>query len=362
MDNVGDPDIRFDEQGVSNYWTEAEAKKPKFQLSESESAEKQRALVEMIKKEGKGKEYDCLIGLSGGVDSSYVAVWAKENGLRPLAVHFDNGWNSEIAVSNIKNICDKLDIELYTYVVDWEEFLDLQRAFIKASVVDIEMLTDNSHKAVSLSVAKEFGIKYLLSGANFATENIMPPSWNWNKQDLTNIKAIHKQFGERPMKSYKSISQTKWLFMKYTSMGLHYLTPLNLINFRKSDAMEELKEKVGWKYYGGKHYESVWTKFYQAYILPTKFNIDKRKIHLSSLILNKEISREEALLEMSKPLYNAEELKRDRQFVLKKLKFSEAEFEKIMAKPRVPHDHYASDIKYRNAIKKIVTTLGIHKS
>ena len=353
LDTKGDPDIQFDDQGICQYWKAAEAMKSNYVFSQEESKSRNAKLVQKVKNAGKNNEYDCLIGLSGGVDSSYVAVWAKENGLHPLAVHFDNGWNSEIAVSNIKSICEKLDIDLYTYVVNWEEFVDLQRSLIKASVVDIEIVTDNSHKAVSLDVAKKHNIKYALSGANFATESMMPPSWNWNKHDLTNLMAIHKIFGEKKIDSYKSLGQLKWFLMKNSNFGPKCLSPLNNLNYRKDKAMEILKEKVGWRYYGGKHYESVWTKFYQAYLLPQKFNIDKRKVHYSSLILNEEITREEAIKEVEKPLYAEIELANDKEYVLKKLKFSESEFDDIMKKTPLPHTHYASDYKTMKIMSKM---------
>lgn len=353
LDTIGDPDIRFDEEGVSQYWVEAEKKRKLYVFTEEESKRKSNELVEKVKKSGEGKEYDCLIGLSGGVDSSYVALWAKKQGLRPLAVHFDNGWNSEIAVSNIKNICENLDIDLYTYVVNWEEFADLQRALIRASVVDVEMVTDNSHKAVSLDVARKHKIKYLLSGANFATENMMPPTWNWNKHDLTNLMAIHKLYGDKKIKSYKSIGQLKWFLLKHAKSGPKYLTPLNYLNYRKNDTMEVLKQEVGWRYYGGKHYESVWTKFYQAYLLPEKFKIDKRKVHLSSLILNKEVTRDEALQELAEPLYSQDELQNDKEYVLKKLKFTESEFDKIMSESPRAHTYYKSDYKVMKSMSSI---------
>ena len=353
MDTQGDPDITFNEYGVCNYYEDAESRYSNFVYSPEESETKLIKLANEIKQEGKGNEYDCIIGLSGGVDSSYVAIWAVEMGLRPLAVHFDNGWNSEIAVNNIKKIIDKLGIDLYTYVVNWDEFADLQRSFFKASVVDVEMITDNSHKAVTVSIAKEYGIKYNLHGGNFRTENMMPPSWSWNKQDVLNIKDIHKKYGTRPLKTFKTISDLRWEFIKRTGFSLKLAMPLNLMNFRKDEAMDVLKEKVGWEYYGGKHYESVFTKFFQAYYLPEKFKIDKRKVHLSSLILNNEISREEAIIEISKPLYQEEELRRDKEYVLKKLGFSKDEWSRIMTEPVRSHDYYSSNVKFRNALTSI---------
>lgn len=353
LDNIGDPYITFNKEGVSNYFEKAAARYPDYVFSEKESEERQERMAETIRKAGKGRDYDCLLGLSGGVDSSYVAYWAKKYDLRPLAVHFDNGWNSEIAVRNIKNIVEKLDIDLLTYVVDWDEFVDLQRSFFKSSVVDVEMITDNSHKAVTVEVAKKYKIPYNLHGGNFRTENMGPKTWSWNKQDVLNIKDIQKKFGTRKIKSYKYISDFKWEFIRRTGLGLKVVQPLNNVNYRKFDAMEILKKEVGWEYYGGKHYESVFTKFYQAYYLPEKFNIDKRKVHLSSLILNEEITREDALIELQQPLYTESDLRKDKAYVLKKLGFSFEEWDNIMETPPRLHTDYDSNAKYRGFAESV---------
>ena len=350
LDNIGDPNITFDENGVSNYYSTAEAKYSNFVFSDSEATDRQEKIAEDIRKAGKGREYDCIIGLSGGVDSSYLAAWAKKYDLRPLAVHFDNGWNSEIAVRNIEKIVEKLDIDLYTYVVDWEEFVDIQRSFFKASVVDVEMITDNSHKAVSVKIAKKYKIPYNLHGGNFRTENMGPSTWSWNKQDIRNLKDIQKKFGTRNLKSYKYISDFRWELLSRTRLGLKVAKPLNNMNYRKDEAMKELQRDLDWQYYGGKHYESIFTKFYQAYYLPQKFNIDKRKVHLSSLILNQEITREEAIAELEKTLYDSADLKREKAYVLRKLGFTESEWEVIMKAPPRAHTYYASNARTRGII------------
>ncbi len=353
MDTVGDPNIEFDKDGVCQYYRGSEKSLPNFVFTDKQARINQEKLTNEIRTAGKGKEYDCLVGISGGVDSSYTAYWAKEMGLRPLAIHFDNGWNSETAVSNIENLVKKLDIDLYTYVVNWDEFADLQRSFFKASVVDVEMITDNSHKAVSLSVAKKYGIKYHIHGGNFRTENMMPPFWNWNKQDVRNIKSIHKRHGTIPIKSYKYITDSRWEIMRRLGVGGTFVMPLNQMNYSKTKAMELLKNRLGWRYYGGKHFESVFTKFYQAYYLPEKFNIDKRKVHYSSLILNGEISREAAIEELKSPPYKISERETDRAFVLKKLGFSESEWEEIMNTPPKRHLDYKSNYKTRKFIQGI---------
>jgi hypothetical protein len=276
------------------------------------------------------------------VDSSYVALLAARHSLRTLLVHFDNGWNSAVAVENIRGIVDGLGFDLETYVIDWEEFRDLQRSFFQASVVDIEMLTDHAITAAMFSIARKRGIRYILSGVNLATESGLPQAWYWNKQDLRNIKAIHKRFGGVKLNSFPTLSTWRWIVQRHLRRFV-FVEILNMVNYRKLEAMAQLTSELGWRYYGGKHYESVFTKFYQAYVLPTKFGIDKRKAHLSSLVRNGELRRDEALAELAKPLYDPAELRQEKEYVLKKLDFSEQEFERIMALPVRSHLDYPSD-------------------
>ena len=340
-----DPDIKFDTIGICNHCKDAEKKIHSYQFSSSESDVNLKNLAAKIKKRQRG-EYDSILGLSGGVDSSYVAYLAKKMGLNPLCVHFDNGWNSDIAVKNIKNIIDVTGFDLYTYVIDWPEFRDLQRAFFKAGVVDIEMLTDHAIFASLFKIRSKHNITTVLSGTNYTTEHGMPKTWSWAKMDLRNIKSIQKKFGDMKIKSFPTMNTFYWLVMRKFNFGGTFDEPLNVVNFRKNDAMVVLSKEFSWQYYGGKHYESVFTKFYQAYILPTKFGIDKRKMHLSGLIRNKELSREEALSELHKPLYDENELRRDKAFILKKLGFTESEFNRIMLKKPIPHDFYPTDQTY----------------
>lgn len=339
-----DPEITFDEEGVCSRCRRAEVQlAPLHAISEQQGWDNLRAMADFIRAKTGRLKYDCLVGLSGGVDSSYVAFLAHKLGLRVLAVHFDNGWNSELAVSNIHTIIDKLGYDLHTYVINWAEFKDLQRAFLKASVVDIEMVTDHAITAAMFELARRHKIKFVLSGANVATEAGMPAAWTWRKQDLRNIKAIHRRFGSRPLKSYPRMGTFRYQAVASLGLGYTLMQPLNRINYRKLAAVDLLKHELGWREYGGKHYESVFTKFYQAYILPTKFGIDKRKVHLSALVRNGEITREQAVAELSEPLYLPEELEREKRYVLKKLGFTEEEFDRLMAEPPVSHDAYPSD-------------------
>lgn len=347
-----DPTIIFNSAGICNYCLEAEELLPLYKFTNEQVEQNISKLLQQIKANKKGK-YDCLIGISGGVDSSYVAHLASQWKLNPLVVHFDNGWNSELAVSNINNILNKTGFDFQTYVIDWDEFRDLQRAFLKASVVDVEMLTDHAIKASMFKLAKENNIISVLSGTNYATEHGLPHSWVWHKGDLRNIKSIQQQFGKKSLKSFPTIGPYKSIFYKLI-YKLDYLEPLNLINFKKIEAMKVLEKEYGWRYYGGKHYESVFTKFYQAYILPKKFNIDKRKSHISALIRNNEISLEEGKRQMDEPLYSSlNELLEEKEFVLKKLGFSDVEFSDIIQEEPKAHDAYPTDIHLYKSLKKI---------
>jgi N-acetyl sugar amidotransferase len=348
--------ITFDAEGICNYCREAEANLPKFQFTEIEENENLQRIAAEIKNNSKG-EYDSIIGLSGGVDSSYIAYLAWQMGLNPLCVHFDNGWNSETAVSNIKKIIDRCKFDLITYVINWPEFRDLQRAFLKAGVVDIEILTDHAHRAATLSYCKNYRINYVLAGNNYATEHGMPKAWAWNKQDALHIKAIHKKFGQIKLKTYPFLSNLQFIAIQYFKTGPHFIQLLNNVNYKKKKAMEVLHSEFDWEYYGGKHYESIFTKFYQAYILPIKFKIDKRKVHLSALIRNEEITREKALKKLEDLFYDGRELRRDKEFVLKKLGFTSQEFDEIMAMPPVPHENYPSELSYLKPLLKLGNVL-----
>jgi N-acetyl sugar amidotransferase len=351
--DVSDRDIVFGSDGVCNHCREATVALAAVRLPPEESRAKLQHMAEKIRASRGTKPYDSVVGLSGGVDSSYTAWLAAKLGLRPLAVHFDNGWNSEIAVSNIRGVAEHCGLELVTFVIDWPEFRDLQRAFIKAGVIDIEMLTDHAIMAAMYKLAREDGLHYVLSGTNVATEHGMPRSWVWNKQDLTNILDIHRRFGELPLKSYPRMGLLRSILNRHVGLGFTFVELLDLANYNKTQALDVLKRECGWVYYGGKHYESVFTKFYQAYILPTKFGVDKRRVHFSALVRNGEMSRDAALAELEKPLYPPDELLQEKEYVLKKLGFTESEFDRLMAQPPVPHDYYRSDLRWRRAAKAV---------
>ena len=346
MDNMADPDIRFDKDGVCNYYHEYQLAAENGVITGDAGKKKLEALVSRIKNDGRGKQYDCLIGLSGGVDSTYVAYLAKQYGLRPLAVHLDNGWDSELAVKNVENIITKCGFDLYSLVVDWEEFKDIQLAYLYASVVDIEVVSDHAIFASMYKLAKEHKTGYIISGTNIVTEYIMPPSWLYDKMDFANLKDIHSGYGKRKLKTYPTFDFKKYVYYS----GVLKLSPVSILNYapyNKKNVKEIIQKELGWRDYGGKHYESQFTKFYQAYILPEKFHIDKRKAHLSTLICSGQMTREEALEELRKPLYDPVQLRSDKEYVLKKFGLMPEEFERIMKLPVQKHSAFRSDKKLK---------------
>jgi N-acetyl sugar amidotransferase len=302
--------------------------------------EKINEIVTRIKNSGKGRRYDCIVGLSGGVDSTYLAYQVSKFGLRPLAVHLDNGWNSEISVKNVENIVGRLKFDLYTHVINWEEFKNLQLAYLRASVIDIEAITDHAVSAILYRMAAHNKVRYIISGANMATEAILPQHWYFNKNDHKNIEAINKEYGAVPLKTFPLFDYKLKFYCSYVlkikSVGL-----LDYVAYDKSEAKKIITQKLGWHDYGGKHYESIFTRFYQGYILPRKFGIDKRKAHLSNLICSGQITRDQALEEFKKPAYDTEQLKIDYVFVLKKLGLSGDEFERIMDMPIRKHAEFS---------------------
>jgi len=356
MDTIADPDIQFDEKGICNYYYEY--KKAEADLHTGEQGWKElEALAAEIKEAGKGLPYDCIMGLSGGVDSTYVAYLAKQLGLRPLAVHFDNGWNSELAVMNIENIINRLGFDLYTYVINWNEFRDLQLAYLKASVVDIEAITDHAIFATLYRLAGEKKIKYFLNGTNVQTENTLPKSWIHSKSDHVNIKAIHKAYGQLPLKTFPfSNAKVKRYYREV--MGVRSISVINYVDYNKQQVKQLIQKELGWRDYGGKHYESVWTRFYQGYILPEKFGIDKRKAHLSDLIFGGQISKAEALEELAKAIYDPKQFSIDYEFVLKKLGMTAEDLDAIIKAP--PRSHY--DFDYEKPIDERYPVLKPIKS
>ena len=357
MDST-DPYISFDKDSISNHYYEFHERLNKSWFPNEEGKRKLNKICEQVKKDRKksNSKYDLIIGLSGGVDSSYLAFYVKEElGLNPLAVHVDAGWNSELAIKNIEDIVEALDIDLVTHVVDWKEMRDLQLAFFKSGVLNQDIPQDHVFMASLYETAKKNKIKYFFAGHNFATESCLTRGWTSRAQDLVNLKDIHKKFGKIKIKKLPLSGFFKTNIYYPYIYGLKIIFPLNYIHYSKDDALEFMKKRFKWRYYGGKHYESRFTKFFQSYYLPVKFKIDKRKSHLSSLILNNEITRDEALNELTKKPYD-ETIKRDIEYIAKKLRISTEEFNNIISQNPVPHSYYKSDEKYfrmlYNFIKK----------
>jgi N-acetyl sugar amidotransferase len=301
------------------------------------------AKIREIRDAGKNKKYDCILGLSGGADSSYMAHLAVENGLRPLIVHLDNGWNSDTAVSNIEKICRKLKLELFTHVIDWEEFAALQRAYLRAGVVDVEVLTDHAIYSMIRKLSVKFGLRYSLSGFNIETEAIMPKGWTYDKGDFSNIRDIVDKFGEGvKFRTFPYTTFWRSLYQHWV-LRLESFRILNYVEYDRDKAKETLKTEFDWVDYGGKHYESVFTKFYQAYILPEKFGIDKRRAHLSNLICAGKLTKAQALERLKEPLYTPDKLQEEKSYVLKKLKLDAGEFDRIMTEKPRPHSEFKSD-------------------
>lgn len=335
-----DPKLIVDAHGICNYCTTYAADFPKIVKTGEAGKKEWQHWVETIKKNRKkNSKYDCILGTSGGIDSTYLAYLAKQADLKVLCVHLDNGWNSKEAVSNIKNIITKLGFDLYTQVLDWEEFKDLQISYFKAGVLDLDVPTDHAMLACLYNQAIKHKVKYILGGYNFVTESVLPSNFNFDKGDATNLLNIHRKFGTRLLKTFPLFRQReKYLVTRY--YRLVSVRPLNWLDYHKEHAKRTITEKLGWKDYGQKHYENIFTRFYQGYILPRRFGIDKRKAHLSNLICSGQLTREEALLELEKPLYDPAQLEIDMKFVLNKFGWTEKEFEEYMTMPKVDHAFY----------------------
>lgn len=353
--DTSDPDISFDEQGVCYHCKAYDESVKKYVHTGETGKLLLKQLVERIKRDGASKKYDCIIGVSGGVDSTYVAYIVKHLGLRPLAVHLDNGWDSELAVKNIENILKKLSIELYTYVIDWNEFKDLQLSFLKASTPDSEIPSDHAILALLYQMADKFNIKYVLPGFNIRTETHLPRAWSQGHEDWKYIKSVHERFGTVKLNTFPHMTFYEYNKYQLTQKWIHIL---DYYNYVKKDALKILEEELGWKYYGGKHYESIYTRFYQGYILPKKFGYDKRKTHFSSLICSGEMTRDNALAELKNPTYPLALQKEDKEYVIKKLGLTVSEFEMIMNSPRRTYWDYPSYAGYyKSALYKTARSL-----
>lgn len=335
--DTSDPEIVFDNRGVCNHCRHFDEVTRKEWFPNEEGTQRWTAIAAQIRQAGQGQEYDCILGLSGGVDSSYLALKVKDWGLRPLVVHVDAGWNSELAVANVEKIVKHCNFDLHTHVVDWEEMRDLHLAYLKAGVANQDVPQDHVFFASLYHFATRNNIRYILSGGNLATEGIFPSAWHGSAMDAINLKDIHSKYGERPLKTYSTISFFDYYFWYPLVKKMRTVRPLNYMPYNKQQAVAELEQKIGWRAYGRKHGESLFTKLFQNYYLPAKFGYDKRKPHLSSLIVSRQMSREEALAKLAEPLYDPQELEIDIAYFCKKLRITRQQFDGFLA---APSHHY----------------------
>ncbi len=328
-------DIWFDDKGECKYCKihdEMELQHPLNNTSE----EKLNKLIRKIKKAGRKEIYDCIVGVSGGRDSTYTLYTAIKLGLRPLAVHFDNGWNTQISVKNIKKACEKLNVPLFTVVADWEEFKDLQISFLEASTPDADVPTDYAIYSVLYDVARKEGVKYILNGHSFRTEGTSPISWTY--MDPLYVSSVHKRFGK--LKQFKSFPHMTFIKLIWFTVikGIREVRLLEYIDYKQKNVDSILTNELEWEYYGGHHHENMYTRFFQSYFLPVKFNIDKRKTELSALIRSGQITREEALKEIRSTSYKYEP--EVVAYTINKLGLTMDEFNRIMNNPVKSHDNY----------------------
>jgi N-acetyl sugar amidotransferase len=358
LDNIQDPSITFDAKGICKYHRQYSEREKTEVFSGEDAARRLRSLVEHIKAEGRGRKYDAILGVSGGIDSTYLAYLASTWDLRVLCVHFDNGWNSELAVSNIENMVSRLGFDLETFVFDWPEFKDLQLSHFRANVVDIEAISDMGIIGTLRLLALKKNLRYMLSGHNVVTEGFMVPHWVF--KDYYNIIDIHKKFGTLDRITTFPYFDNKLQRMGSRLRGLIDVSPLNYVRYVKAEVKDVIADKLGWRDYGGKHYESVFTRFYQGYILPKKFGIDKRKVHLSNLIMSGQITKDEALHELDAPTISSRQLEADYSFVIKKLGYTPSEFESYIDTPRVEHTEFDTEHGYleRNRLFRALRSIG----
>ena len=360
MDTTAE-NINFDAMGVCNFCNDFFKLDRFFTFS---SFKKKELLEDFIRKIKKPKlKYDCIIGLSGGVDSSYTLVKAVELGLKPLAVHMDNGWNSELANNNIFNLVKKLNVDLYTHVIDWDEYKNLMLAFFKSDVIDVELLYDNAMLGVNFTQALKHKTKFILSGTNTSTEGMrIPKNWSWFKNDAKNIKYLGKKFMNQKLKTFPSYGTFDYIYCEFLKK-IKWVTFLDYFDYKKEDALKLLESKYDFKPYGYKHYESIFTRFYQAYILPKKFGVDKRKLHLSNLIITNQLDRDKALNILKQSPYPSEDLeKADLTYFLKKMDWTNQDLEDYIKRKRVEHSDYKSELPMWNFLKGVHNMLKIKKN
>lgn len=362
--DTSDSNIVFDDRGWCDYCNNYHSNiLPSWHPDET-GRQQIEAQVERIKRDGRGKDHDCLIGLSGGVDSSYVVYLAKEVfGLRPLLYHVDAGWNSQQAVNNIEALVDGLNLDLFTEVVNWEEMKDLQLAFFKAQVPHLDTPQDHAFFAGLYNFAVKNKVKYILTGANYSTECVREPrEWHYHATDLRQLKDIHGRFGSRPLKSFPLTSLFTYKIWYRYIHGIRVVKPLNYMPYIKEDAIQLMIDKYGWERYPHKHYESRFTRFYEGYWLPAKFGYDKRRAHFSSLILTGQMTREEALDKIKNPPYDDDSIKNDFEYVATKLGLTVEELKALQNGPNKTYRDYKNAIGLIDIGTKILRAAGVQRA
>lgn len=357
-----DSKIVFDEKGqcdhCNNFYQNI---KPNWHTDER-GQKRLEEMVKRIKKDGKNKEYDCIIGISGGVDSSYLLYYAKEVlGLRPLAFSVDTGWTLNVAVENIEKLVKELNLELNTEIVNWPEMKDLQLAYFKSQVPYQDIVQDHVIFAALYNYAVKNKIKHVLTGGNFSTESVREPNEWVYQNDLKQIKDIHKRFGTRPLKELPMCGMFKFRLYYRFFKGMRIWRPLDMIPYSKQEAIKTLETRFGWEKYANKHFESVFTRFYEGYWLVKKFGYDKRKAHFSSLILSGQMTREEALEQLSKPPYDELQAQKDMEYVAKKLGITKKEFIDLMNQPNKTYKDYKSSAKLIAFAIKVAQLVGMER-
>ena len=359
-----DSGITFDARGWCDYCNNYHRKiLPNWHPDET-GARMIAPLIEQIRREGKDRDHDCLIGISGGIDSSYVTYLAKERfGLRPLLFHVDAGWNSQPAVNNIEKLVDGLHLDLHTEVVNWREMQDLQLAFFKAQVPHLDTPQDHAFFAGLYNFAATHRFTYILTGANYSTECVREPlEWHYHASDLRQLKDIHRRFGSAPLKTFPMADIfTYKLYYRFVK-GVRVVKPLNYVPYIKAKAIDELVTRFGWQSYPHKHYESRFTRFYEGYWLPTKFGYDKRRAHFSSLILTGQMTRDEALDRIAQPAYDQETVNDDFEYVATKLDLSVADLKALMAGPNRTYRDYKNSMGAIDAGTRVLRALGIQNA
>lgn len=358
-----DSNIVFDDKGICDHCnTYYKNIKPNWHTDERGEREI-KAIVEKIKKEGKGKDFDCIMGMSGGIDSSYLLYLAvKKLGLRPLVFHVDAGWNSQEAVNNIEKMVDQLGLDLYTEVIDWEEMKDLQLAYIKAGVSNIDTPQDHSFFATMYKFANQHNVKYILTGGNYSTECVRNPlEWMYYQSDSIQLKDIYKKYGSGKLKNFP-ITNILWhkVYLPYVK-GIKLIRPLDFLEYDKEAATQFLVDEFGYQRYPQKHFESRFTRFYESYWLPEKFGYDTRKVQYSSLILTGQMTRDEALEKLKSPAYDPETIKDDFEYIATKLGITVGELQGYMDQPNRKNSEFKSQESIYSIGAKVMRMVGLEK-